>query len=692
MSAKFPATLAIQKTTQTQSKINLVYISPAIPRNESDMLFIDATYLFAVAADPSVPESHLALSKIQREYINKALGNGKTDVDFIDRKYIGNIGVIKFSIEMVNLATVELDAQELKDTIKTIYEGFPFNTQQRLYIEVPHKDSLGTSLILVLTVTEMVTDDRASYGILEDTTDVSLVSASARVSLTNNSLLKSNLSFEQLGIGGLKKEFEQMFRRAFVQRLFEPGLIKGFGISHVKGIMLYGPPGTGKTLIARQLGSLLNARAPKIVNGPEILNKYVGQSEENIRNLFKDAEDEFRAKREESQLHIIIFDEIDAICKKRGSSGSAGVGDQVVNQLLSKIDGVESLDNILVIGMTNRLDLIDEALLRPGRFEIHLEISLPDEASRHEIFMIHTKSMSTNNFLDAGVDLQRLAVLSKNYTGAEIAAVVRGAGSFALERQERIERESRERQDEAQAVAQDHSKIKVTMNDMIMALEETRPAFGVNEEEFENYNRVFYETSTSICAIELGKSMLAKLRKTNLYNTSSLLFYGTTGAGKTTLCVRIALQSMFPFIKIISPRHLVGLAEYEKVHYIKDCFLNAYKSEEACIILDDLEGLIEFVDIGPRFLNPILQAIKIFTKAEEKKKLFVFGTTSMPGVMQACGIFESFLESFEVGPCSEEDYEALCAQNARFKEAAFTEPVVIKKLLAMLPEADTSTK
>jgi vesicle-fusing ATPase len=147
----------------------------------------------------------------------------------------------------------------------------------------------------------------------------------------------------KMGIGGLDDEFSTIFRRAFSSRLLPPGLIEQMGIPHVKGMLLYGPPGTGKTLIARQIGKMLNAREPKIINGPEILNKFVGQSEENVRKMFADAEKEYKEKGEESGLHIIIFDELDAVCKQRGSGGGGGtgVGDSVVNQLLTKLDGVE---------------------------------------------------------------------------------------------------------------------------------------------------------------------------------------------------------------------------------------------------------------------------------------------------------------------------------------------------------------
>ena len=187
-----------------------------------------------------------------------------------------------------------------------------------------------------------------------------------------------------------------LFRRAFASRVFPPEIMEQLGCKHVKGILLYGPPGTGKTLMARQIGQMLNSREPKIVNGPQILDKYVGESEANIRRLFEEAEEEERRLGPNSGLHIIIFDEIDAICKARGSQAgnSSGVNDTVVNQLLSKIDGVDQLNNILVIGMTNRRDMMDEALLRPGRLEVQIEIGLPNEKGRAQIFKIHTRQVS----------------------------------------------------------------------------------------------------------------------------------------------------------------------------------------------------------------------------------------------------------------------------------------------------------
>lgn len=187
--------------------------------------------------------------------------------------------------------------------------------------------------------------------------------------------------------------------------------------------------------MARQIGKMLNAREPKIVNGPEILDKYVGESEANVRRLFAEAEEEEKRMGPNSGLHIIIFDEIDAICKQRGSvAGSTGVNDTVVNQLLSKIDGVEQLNNILVIGMTNRKDMMDEALIRPGRLEIQVEISLPNEKGRLDILQIKTAKMAKHGKLQQDVNLAELAALTKNFSGAELEGLVKAASSSALKR------------------------------------------------------------------------------------------------------------------------------------------------------------------------------------------------------------------------------------------------------------------
>mmetsp|Transcript_9186 Transcript_9186/g.23263 ORF Transcript_9186/g.23263 Transcript_9186/m.23263 type:complete len:839 (+) Transcript_9186:131-2647(+) len=166
------------------------------------------------------------------------------------------------------------------------------------------------------------------------------------------------------------------------------------GLTPVRGLLLYGPPGTGKTLLARQIAKALRARAPKIVSAPELLDRWVGGSEKLVRQLFADAEAELASVNGDvtkSALHVIVIDEIDAVFRKRSAGTDSGEQTRasVVNQILAKLDGVNAIGNVLMVGMTNRRELLDEALLRPGRLEVQIEVPLPDCEGRREILQIH---------------------------------------------------------------------------------------------------------------------------------------------------------------------------------------------------------------------------------------------------------------------------------------------------------------
>src|SRR6266702_2279572 len=178
---------------------------------------------------------------------------------------------------------------------------------------------------------------------------------------------------------------------------------------------------------------------------------------------------------DESGLHIIIFDELDTIFKRRGSTNcTTGIEDTMINQLLSKMDGVDQLNNILVIGMTNRIDLIDEALLRPGRFGVLMEISLPDEHGRYQILNIHTAEMRKNGVMDPAVDIKELARLTENFSGAAISELVKSATSFAFNRHVKV--------GTIAGSSEDVEDLRVNADDFANALEEVQPAFDVSEE------------------------------------------------------------------------------------------------------------------------------------------------------------------------------------------------------------------
>ncbi|KAI8065418.1 P-loop containing nucleoside triphosphate hydrolase protein [Gongronella butleri] len=458
-------------------------------------------------------------------------------------------------------------------------------------------------------------------------------------------LIRADFKFEDLGIGGLDDEFSAIFRRAFASRIFPPSIVEKLGVQHVKGLLLYGPPGTGKTLMARQIGKMLNAKEPKIVSGPEVLSKFVGQSEENVRKLFGDAEVEYKSKGEESQLHIIIFDELDAICKQRGSRGdSTGVGDSVVNQLLAKMDGVDQLNNILIIGMTNRKDMIDEALLRPGRLEVHMEVGLPDEFGRQQILKIHTAKMLESNILDADVSIEELAEKTKNYSGAEISGVVKAASSYAFSRHIKV--------GTVAGVAPDVENMKVNMSDFLAALEEVPPAFGVSEAELQQLvqNGIIPFDRHVNKILNDGRLYISQVRQSERTPMVTVLLHGRPDAGKSALAATIAMESDFPFIKLISPETMIGMTENAKINEMNRVFNDSYKSPLSVIVIDNIERLLEWVDIGPRFSNAILQALLVLLKRPPPKdrRLLVIATSSERDTLRQMGLIDAFAAEKEV--------------------------------------------
>ncbi|GBE60834.1 N-ethylmaleimide-sensitive fusion protein [Babesia ovata] len=487
----------------------------------------------------------------------------------------------------------------------------------------------------------------------------------------DSGILKPNFKFEEMGIGGLDNEFAAIFRRAFASRIYPPELLKQLGISHVKGMLLYGPPGTGKTLIARQLSKALNCHKPKIVNGPEVMSRFFGQSEENIRNLFKDAEEEYARAGERSSLHIIIFDEIDSICQRRGTDTSGtGARDSIVNQLLSKIDGIDALNNILLIGMTNRLDMIDEALLRPGRFEVHIEVGLPDKAGRCQILKIHTKVMRESKRLADDVDLDEICAMTNNYSGAELEGMVKCAVSYAIQRHVDGSDITKPK---------DMDKIIVTRADFLLALSEVRPAYGVDSSNLSvfmrhgivPYGQKFHQV------LETCKILAAQVQRSEKTPVLSVLLHGAVGSGKSALAAHVASITNFPFVKVVSPENYIGLSvgftrniygsivlqELSRVNAIYKAFDDAHKTPQSLIILDDIERLIDYSPIGPRFSNTILQCLLILIKKAPKhgRRIFVIGTTSEDAFMEMANVTQAFTVAAEVpmvtGPA--EIYQAL---------------------------------
>ena len=228
---------------------------------------------------------------------------------------------------------------------------------------------------------------------------------------------RPNIKWEE--IGGLTEVKEEL-AEAIEWPLKHADLFSKADVKPPKGLLLYGPPGTGKTMIAKAVATTSEANFIS-VKGPELLSKWVGESEKGVREIFR--------KARQAAPCIVFFDELDAVTPRRGrSKGDAHVTERVISQMLTEMDGLEDLKGVVVIGATNRPDIIDEALLRPGRFDRILEVPFPDKDAIKEILKIHTKKKP----LDSAVNLDRLVELTDGYTGADIAAIVNAAAMSAI--------------------------------------------------------------------------------------------------------------------------------------------------------------------------------------------------------------------------------------------------------------------
>ena len=255
-----------------------------------------------------------------------------------------------------------------------------------------------------------------------------------------------NISWDD--VGGLD-ELKEELREAVEWPIKHKEAFEYVDVETPKGVLLYGPPGTGKTLIAKALAKMTESNFISI-KGPELLSKWVGESEKGVREIFR--------KARQAAPCIIFFDEIDALVPRRSGSESSHVSENVVSQILTEIDGLEELHNVLIVGATNRLDIVDEALLRPGRFDRIIEVPLPDSKGRQHIFEIHSKKKP----LSDDVNVSKIIEMTNGFSGAEVAAVTNRAAIAALKRY-------------VSGKSDNVKDIKIMQQDLIDAIDKVKP-------------------------------------------------------------------------------------------------------------------------------------------------------------------------------------------------------------------------
>ncbi len=410
--------------------------------------------------------------------------------------------------------------------------------------------------------------------IITDSTKITVSEESAKAVQISKEGGAPSITYED--IGGIRNEVARV-REMIELPLRHPELFKRLGVEAPKGVLLHGPPGTGKTLLAKAVANETNASFYTI-GGPEIMSKYYGESEEKLRNIFEQAE--------KNAPSIIFIDEIDSIAPKR-EEVSGEVERRIVAQLLSLMDGMSSRGKVVVIGATNRVNAVDPALRRPGRFDREIELGVPDRDGRLEILQIHARGMP----LAKDVDLEKLADISHGFVGADLQALSKEAAMRALRRvlpQIDLSSES--------IPSETLKKIIVTMQDFTGVIKEMEPS--AMREVFVEIPNVKWDDIGGLPDIkeELQEAVEWPLKYQGLFTfvdaapPKGILLYGPPGTGKTLMAKAAANESEANFISIKGPELLSKwVGESEKG--IREVFRKARQAAPCLIFFDEIDAI-----------------------------------------------------------------------------------------------------
>ncbi|MFC4541848.1 AAA family ATPase [Halosolutus amylolyticus] len=371
-------------------------------------------------------------------------------------------------------------------------------------------------------------------------------------------------------IGGLDEELE-LVREMIELPLSEPELFQRLGVEPPSGVLLYGPPGTGKTLIARAVANEVDAYF-ETISGPEIMSKYKGESEEQLRETFERAH--------ENAPSIVFFDEIDSIAGTRDDDGDAE--NRIVGQLLTLMDGLDPRGEVIVIGATNRVDAIDTALRRGGRFDREIQIGVPDEAGRKEILEVHTRGMP----LAEDVSIDGIARRTHGFVGADLDAVASEAAMAAIRTRptDADERESWDR---------DPTVTKAHFDSALASVEPSAMREYVAESpttDFSDVGGLEDAKATLQESVEWPLTYDRLFEETNTDPPSGVLLYGPPGTGKTLLARALAGETDVNFVRVDGPE-IVDRYVGESEKAIRKVFERARQAAPSIVFFDEIDAI-----------------------------------------------------------------------------------------------------
>ena len=524
----------------------------------------------------------------------------------------------------------------------------PLSTQsgQRIPLRIADTDPSGT--VVVTDSTEIQVSEKPAEQIAQSGGEAAAAAGSGTPSVT----------YED--IGGLDEELEQV-REMIELPMRHPELFQQLGIEPPKGVLLHGPPGTGKTLMAKAVASEIDAHFTNI-SGPEIMSKYYGESEEQLREVFEEAEENAPA--------IVFIDEIDSIAPKRGET-SGDVERRVVAQLLSLMDGLDERGDVIVIGATNRVDALDPALRRGGRFDREIEIGVPDKEGRKEILQVHTRGMP----LVDGIDLDQYAESTHGFVGADLESLTKEAAMNALRR---IRPELDLEQDEIDAdILESMSVAEADFKDALKGIEPSA------------LREVFVEvpdvTWDSVGGLEDTKERLREtiqwpldypdvFEAMDVDAAKGVLLYGPPGTGKTLMAKAVANEAQSNFISIKGPE-LLNKYVGESEKGVREVFEKARSNAPTVVFFDEIDSLAGELGarmgdsgVGERVVSQLLTELD---GLEELEDVVVVATTNRPDLIDSALLRPGRLDRHVHVPVPDRDARrAIFAVHTRSKPMA----------------------